>query len=277
MPRRSRRPRTTLLLLVLAAVTIITLDARGGLHVVTSGARSVASDAFSPVRSGVNAIVEPIGSFLAGSVHYGAVREQNQKLQAEIDHLKMERATAADQQEALKQLSALLALPYLGNLQTVPAEVTDFGSSDFAATIDIDMGRSDGVLLGMPVVGAGGLVGQVVTVSHHTATVRLITDGQSAVGTRYGAAPGSLAVVNGTGAGKPLSADLVPSNTPLSDGEVFSTSGLQGALFPPGIPVARVQSTHTGSTASQESVVLQPEADLAHLRYVTVVLWGPSA
>ncbi len=43
--------------------------------------------------------------------------------------------------------------------------------------------------LDMPVVGAGGLVGQVVEVSHHTATVRLITDGQSAVGTRYGPAP----------------------------------------------------------------------------------------
>jgi rod shape-determining protein MreC len=277
MPRRSRRPRTTLLLLVLAAVTIITLDARGGLHVVTSGVRSVASDAFSPVRSGVNAVVEPIGSFLAGSIHYGAVREQNQKLQAEIDQLKMQSAESADQAEALRQLSALLHLPYLNNLQSVPAEVTDFGTSDFAATIDINVGRSDGVQLSMPVVGNGGLVGQVVKVSHHTATVRLITDGQSSVGTRYGPAPGSLAVVDGTGPGKPLSADLVPSNTPLTDGEVFVTSGLQGALFPLGIPVARVVSSHTGDTASQESVSLVPESDLNHLRYVSVILWGPNA
>ena len=277
MPRRSRRPRTTLLLLVLAAVTIITLDARGGLHVVTSGVRSVASDAFSPVRSGVNAVVEPIGSFLAGSIHYGSVREQNQKLQAEIDQLKMQSAESADQAEALRQLSALLHLPYLNNLQSVPAEVTDFGTSDFAATIDINVGRSDGVQLSMPVVGNGGLVGQVVKVSHHTATVRLITDGQSAVGTRYGPAPGSLAVVDGTGPGKPLSADLVPSNTPLTNGEVFVTSGLQGALFPLGIPVARVVSSHTGDTASQESVSLVPESDLNHLRYVSVILWGPNA
>jgi rod shape-determining protein MreC len=275
-PRRSRRPRTTLLLLVLAAVTIITLDARGGLHVVTSGVRSVAADAFSPIRSGVNAVVEPIGSFLAGSVHYGAVREQNQKLQSEIDQLKMQDRSAADQAEALRQLSALLHLPFVGNLQTVPAQVTDFGTSDFAATIDINVGRSDGVQLSMPVVGNGGLVGQVVKVSHHTATVRLITDGQSEVGTRYGPAPGSLAVLGGTGAGKPLSADLVPSNTPLTNGEVFTTSGLQGALFPAGIPVARVVSSHTGDTATQESVSLQPEADLAHLRYVSVILWGPS-
>jgi rod shape-determining protein MreC len=261
---------------VLAAVTIITLDARGGFHVVTSGVRSVASDAFSPVRSGVNAVVEPIGSFLAGSVHYGAVREQNQKLQAEIDQLKMQDRSAADSEEALSQLSALLHLTFVGNLQTVPAQVTDFGTSNFAATIDINVGRSDGVQLSMPVVGNGGLVGQVVRVSRHTATVRLITDGQSAVGTRYGPPPGSLAVVNGTGAGKPLSADLVPSNTPLTNGEVFVTSGLQGALFPAGIPVARVVSSHTGDTASQESVSLQPEADLPHLRYVSVILWGPS-
>jgi len=277
MPRRSRRPRTTLLILVLAAVTVITLDARGGLHVVTSGVRSVASDAFSPVRSGVNAVVEPIGSFLAGSVHYGAVREQNQKLQAEIDQLRMEQAAAQQQAESLRQLSALLHLPYLDNLQTVPAEVTDFGTSDFAATVDINVGRSDGVQLNMPVVGLGGLVGQVVEVSHHTATVRLITDGQSSVGTRYGPPPGSLAVVNGTGSGRPLNADLVPSNTPLSDGEVFTTSGLQGALFPPGIPVAKVQASRTGASSSQETVTLQPLADLPHLRYVTVVLWGPGA
>ena len=221
--------------------------------------------------------MEPIGSFLAGSVHYGAVREQNQKLQAEIDQLRMAQASGADQAQALKQLSALLNLPYLGNLQTVPAEVTDFGTSDFAATVDLDVGRSDGVQLGMPVVGAGGLVGQVVAVSHHTATVRLITDGQSAVGVRYGPAPGALAVLNGTGPGKPLSADLVPTNTALTDGEIFTTSGLQGALYPPGIPVAKVQASHTGSTASQETVTLQPLADLAHLRYVTVVLWGPSS
>lgn len=276
-PRRSRRPRTTLLLLVLAAVTIITLDARGGLHVVTSGVRSAASDAFSPIRSGVNAVVEPIGSFLAGSVHYGAVREQNQKFQAEIDQLKMENRASADQAEALRQLSALLHLTYLGSLQSVPAQVTDFGTSDFAATIDINVGRSDGVQLSMPVVGNGGLVGQVVKVSHHTATVRLITDGQSAVGVRYGPAPGLLAVLNGTGTGKPLSADLVPSNTPLTQGEVMVTSGLQGALFPAGIPVAHVVSSHTGDTATQESVSLLPESDLSHLRYVTVVLWGPSA
>lgn len=275
--RRSRRPRNTLLVLVLASVTIITLDARGGFHRITSGARSVAADAFAPVRSGVDGIIEPVGSFLAGSVHYGAVRQQNQKLQAEINQLKMRDRSAAATEQAMKALSAVLNLPFVGNLQTVPAEVTNYGTSDFAATIDISVGRSQGVQLDMPVVGAGGLVGQVVQANHSTATVRLITDGQSVVGVRYGPAPGALAVLTGEGSGKPLDADLVPTNAPLAAGDVFTTSGLQGANFPGGIPVASVVSAKSGANASQKSVVLQPVADLAHLRYVSVLLsFGPS-
>jgi rod shape-determining protein MreC len=275
-PRRSRRPRTTLLILVLAAITIITLDARGGFDRVTSGLRSVASDAFSPVRSGIDGIIEPVGSFLAGSVHYGAVRQQNEKLQQELDQLRLQSASAEDTEQAMQQLTALLHLPFLANLQTVPTEVIDYGTSDFAATIDIGVGRDSGVHVGMPVVGAGGLVGQVVEAEHSTATVRLVTDGQSSVGVRFGASHGMLALLDGQGADKPLAADFVASNTPLTDGEKFFTSGLQGAVYPPGIPVARVVSHRNGTASSQEQVTLEPVADLAHLRYVSVVLYGPS-
>jgi rod shape-determining protein MreC len=130
----------------------------------------------------------------------------------------------------------------------------------------------------MPVVGAGGLVGQVVQANHNSATVRLVTDGQSSVGVRYGAgAQSAVAVLTGQGWGKPLDADLVPNNKRLTRGEVFTTSGLNGASYPGGIPVASVSSSRTGATSSQESVTLQPMADLAHLRYVAVVLWGPSS
>ena len=175
----------------------------------------------------------------------------------------------------MKQLSALLNLPFVGNLQTVPAEVTNYGTSDFAATIDIGVGRNQGVQLDMPVVGAGGLVGQVVQANHTTATVRLITDGQSSVGVTYSPPAGSLAVLTGQGWGKPLAADLVSPNTPIRAGQQFTTSGCRGPSTRGGIPVATVVSARTGTDASQESVRLEPLADLAHLRYVSVVLWAP--
>ena len=273
--RRSRRPRTTLLLLVLASVTIITLDARGGLDRITSGVKSVAADALAPIRSAVDGIVEPAGSFLAGSVHYGAVRQQNQKYQQEIDELENQQAAQQAVDQRMKELSSLFNLPFIGNLQTVPAEVTNYGTSDFAATIDISVGRDQGVQLNMPVVASGGLVGQVVQANRTTATVRLITDGQSSVGVSYGSSSTSAAVVDGQGSGKPLTADLIPTNTSLSAGQVFTTSGFQGAVYPAAIPVARVATVRNGATASQESVTLNPIVDLDHLRYVAVVLWGP--
>jgi rod shape-determining protein MreC len=263
--------------LVLASITIITLDARGGFHRISSGARSVAADAFSPVRTAVDDIIEPVGSFLAGAVHYGALRQQNERLQQQLDQLNMEKASQSYVQQSLtqlKQLSKLYNVPCACNLQPVAAEVTDYGTSNFAATIDISVGRADGVQLGMPVVGGGGLVGQVVQANHHTATVRLITDGQSTVDAVYGT-PGAYAEIDGQGAGNPLSAGLIPPNTPLTVGEQFVTSGLQGAEFPGGIPVATVTSARTGLTSSEETVTLRPTADLDHLRYVEVLLWGP--
>ncbi len=282
-PRRSRRPRTTLIILVLVSLTIITLDLRGGLDGLVSGSRSAAADAFSPVQSAVDDVVRPIGSFLAGTIHYGSVREQNQKLQAEIGAMRQQEIEQGDAAQALKQLQALSRmdnLPYLSNLQTVKAEVIDFNASNFAATIEIDVGRDQGVALNMPVVGSsggvGGLVGQVVQCNRTTATVRLITDGQSVVGVTYGQGSTTSAILDGQGNGKPLSAQLIPPNTPVKVGQTLFTSGMQGAIFPPGFPVATVISADTGSAANQETVLARPSTNLAQLRYVSVVLWGPA-
>jgi cell shape-determining protein MreC len=54
------------------------------------------------------------------------------------------------------------------------------------------------------------------------------------------------------------------------------TSSLDAAAFPPGIPVARVRSFHTPAGASQESIKVDPAADLSKLAYVDVVQWVPS-
>ena len=68
------------------------------------------------------------------------------------------------------------------------AQTIDEYSSNFTATITLDKGRADGVDVGYPVVGAGGLVGQVIQSFHHTCVVQLVTDGQSKVGVTFGPA-----------------------------------------------------------------------------------------
>jgi rod shape-determining protein MreC len=228
----------------------------------------------------VDALVRPIGSFLAGTVHYGSVRQQNQKLQTEIGALRQQMIEQANAAKALKELQALSALnnlPTVQALHQVKTEVINFNSSNFAATIEIGVGRDQGVTVGMPVMGSGGatggLIGKVVTANKGTATVRLLTDGQSTVGVAFG--PGNYAILEGQGAGKPLIAQYIPANTPIPKGPAFVTSGLQDAEFPAGLPVAQATSVKNGNSANDETVALEPVADLAHLSYVSVLIWGP--
>jgi cell shape-determining protein MreC len=105
--------------------------------------------------------------------------------------------------------------------------------------------------------------------------VRLVTDVGSAVGVRFGPA-GDLALVQGTGLGKTLAVNLIAPGTVLHKGEVLTTSGLQHAQFPPGIPIATISSFSSTPSATQETVVALPTTDLVQLQYVDVLQWVPS-
>ena len=276
--RRSRRTLATFLVLVLLSVTLITLDETGRAASLTSGLKSLASDIYSPLRHGVNGVLDPIGRFFAGAVDYGSLEAENQKLQDQI--LRLERQHASDvagQREyaALQRLLATERLPSIASLPAVTAEVTAQNVSDFAATVNIDKGRDEGVTLGDPVVGPGGLVGVVVTATRATATVRLLTDGKSAIGVSLG--PQQAATLDGAGAGRLLQIQYVPSTARISRGELISTSGLQGGALPPGIPVATVTSVHSVVGAADKQVTARPLADLNDLTYVEVIQWSGSS
>jgi rod shape-determining protein MreC len=274
---RSRRSRRTLTVIVLVVVSLslISLDLNGRTHSLTSGIKSVANDIYSPLRQGVDDLISPIGNFFAGAFDYGAVQSENEQLQKAIGQLRATQTERGFEQNQLRQLTQLENLPYLQSLPVVTAQTQDEYSSNFTATITLDKGRDDGVDVGYPVVGAGGLVGQVIQAFHHTSVVRLITDGQFKVGVTFGAGNLYTAVVDGQGPGSDLTADLVSPHTPVHKGEPLYTSGLNAAEFPPGIPVATVSTFHTAAGASQESITVEPSANLSQLAYVDVVQWVP--
>jgi len=257
--------------LVLLSVSIITFGQRGG-GAIASGVKSLAHDIVSPIANGVNDILRPIGDFFAGAFHYGALAQENEKLQASIGRLRMQQASVASQQRQLAQITALQHLPYIGSLPTVTAQVQGAYVSNFAATVTIDKGRNAGVALGMPVVGYGGLVGQVVEADKSSSVIRLVTDGQTKVGVTYGPA-GAFATVTGEGPRVALAAQFVDPAATIHKGELMTTNGQDASEFPKGIPVGRVTSFSVVPGASQMSVALAPAADLSNISYVDVVLW----
>ena len=275
MPRSRRSRRTlTVIILVVLSLSLISLDQNARTHSLTSGVKSVANDVFAPLRQGVLDVISPIGNFFAGAVNYGSVQAQNERLERTIGELRAAQLEQGFEKNQLREITALQNLPFLQALPTVTAQTQDQYSSNFTATITLDKGRADGVDVGYPVVGAGGLVGQVIQSFHHTAVVRLITDGQSKVDVTFGSQ--LLGIVDGQGPSSSMTADLVAPHTPLKKGEPMFTSSLDAASFPPGIPVATVRTFHTSAGASQETIDVDPAADLSQLAYVDVVQWVPS-
>jgi rod shape-determining protein MreC len=272
--RRSRRT-LTVVVLVIVSLSLISLDLNGRTHSLTSGIKSVANDVYAPLRQGVMDVISPIGNFFAGAFDYGSVQTQNEQLERTLGQLRAAQAERGFEQSQLRQLLALQNLPFLNALPTVTAQTIDEYSSNFTATITLDKGRADGVDVGFPVVGAGGLVGQVIQSFHHTCVVQLITDGQSKVGVTFGSDNQLTGIVDGQGPGSAMTLDLVPPHTAVSKGEYVYTSGLQAASFPSGIPVATIATFHTPAGASQENITVNPAANLSQLAYVDVVQWEP--
>jgi rod shape-determining protein MreC len=271
--RRTARPRFLLLLLVLSAITLVTLDTRAGGSGAIGQLRAKAHDAFAPVQNATHSVLRPVGNFFTGVVHYGDLKTENARLRDELAKVRGQQLQAADAQRELQLLLDQQHLDFVGNIPTVPAQVVDTSSSNFELSVQINRGTSSGVAVGMPVVAGAGLVGRVVEVSDKRSTVLLLTDPTFSVGVRL-TSNGGTGVANGRGRDNPMTIDLVPPNTKLNHGDVLLTSGLQLERFPKGIPVGRVRTVKQEPGALQEAVTMDPVVDLSRLEFVQVLQWS---
>lgn len=268
------RPRRRLFAAALALAVIITvLAASGG---VVSGLKSAGRVLVAPFAWILGEVAHPIADVVGGVLDYSSVVAQNRQLRAELALQSEQAAEDESLQNQIAQMSAAQHLPYASGISAVVAEVTVNSPTNFSATFTIDKGHSSGVLAGMPVVGAGGLIGRVTAANDTSATVTLITDPSSIVGATFGR--GRIDVLlSGHGVNNDLAVSNVPVASPLAPGTLFVTDALRGGIFPPGLPVARVNAVTLTPGSSTYNMSLTPAADLHDLYYVDVLLWEPTS
>lgn len=278
--RRTTNQRITLLMLVLASVTVLTLDYHGEANTLITRARTSVGDALAPIQRVIADVLHPIGDAVAGSVHYGALQRQNQVLEGQIGALRREVQADDEASAEAKVLLRLDHLPFVGNLAHRDATVISGPTSDFEDTLEIDQGTSSGVAPGMPVVGGSGFVGTVISAGRSQAVVRLLQDARSAIGVRLGLTGNDVGVITGQGRQSKLSLQLFSTNSPIHRGEYAYTSGTSAAgvsAYPSGIPVATVTAVHRSPGGLGVDVTLAPLVDPTTLEYVAVLLWTPPA
>jgi rod shape-determining protein MreC len=272
--RRNTSQRLTLVILVVASITAITLDYRGPASHALGSIRNNTRDVVAPLQRVLSDVFRPVGNFFSGAVNYGAVVDENARLRNQVGELRrlaLENQTAEQQ---LQQLLGLQRLPFIENSKDVIADVISGPASNFELTLEIDRGTRNGIGVGMPVVSGAGLVGTVVSAGSTTSVVRLITDPSSKVGVRF--ADGTIGVANGQGLDNPMAVQEVASTAPVPrKGQVLYTSGLQPAAFPAGIPVGTVSAVRFAGGALSPQVTMKPVAVLAGVQYVAVVQWLP--
>lgn len=273
--RRTSRPRFTLLLLVLTALTLLTLDERSNGLGFVDAARDGARDVFAPVKDAADSVFSPVTNFFQGALHYGDVEADNGRLREQLAERNIGSLRAADADREREALLDLAGLDFVGDIPTVAARVVLTPATGFDLTLGLDRGRDSGIAPGMPVVSGGGLVGRVIDVSRTRSTVRLISDPSSSVGVRL-ATSGDVGVAAGRGAGSTLRVDLVDPTTKVEKGEAVVTSGLQNSAFPPGIPVGKVVAATTPSGALQQDVTIEASVDLRRVIFVKVLEWSPT-
>lgn len=273
--RRSARPRYTLLLLVLASITAITVDYRGDAGGIIGAVKDGARDAFAPVQSATDAVFGPVGDFFQGVLRYGDLETENARLRDELAEARGQVLRAESAEREQEELLELNDLDFVGDIDAVAARIVSTSPSAFALTVELDKGARAGVLEGMPVVSGAGLVGQVVEVSPHRSVVRLLTDPRTSVGVRL-ASSGDVGVATGEGARSDLSIELIEPETEVTRGEVVTTSGLQNSVYPPGIPVGEVTGSKADAASLRRDVRVRPVVDLRRLQFVKVLLWSPA-
>jgi len=273
--RRSTRRRSVILLLLLTSITLITVDQRGGDSGAIGTVRDRARDVVAPMQRVVDDAFSPVDDWIDGARHGSAIERENRRLREQLSDARGRAASGAAARRdvaALRRLAGLSFVP--GAVPTVVAQVVGATPGNFEFTVEIDRGTTSGIRSGMPVVAGDGLVGRVDRVYRHRSTVLLVTDPSSGVGVRL-ADSGVPGVAQGRAGRTELALEFVDPTTRVGKDELVVTSGLQGSVFPPGIPVAKVSSVSGSDRALEKRVLLRPLVDFASTSLVKVLLWSP--
>lgn len=269
-PTHRGRPWYTVALLILTALTLLTLDLRGfgPLESAQTGVRS----AFSPLRSAASALTEPVTNGAEGLFNYGDLEAENAVLRQRIAELE---GQAFQTEVDLDELEILRREAGLGSIGEIPVELAEVVSGplgNFAGqSIEINKGKLDGVQDGMPVVTGAGLVGRVLEAGRTRSTVQLITDPDFTVGIRV-TADGEVGLAHGDGAGSPqqITVDQGISDG-VSVGDLIITSGGRTSRFPPGLAVGIVSDVIDQDRGLELKVALN--ANPTDVGFVNVVLY----
>jgi len=249
------------------AITLIVLDDQAGW--------------LAQLRGQANSLVQPVWA-LAGlpgklgnqvkdsAASHGQLVNENRELRNQLllANARLTRLQTAALDNA--QLRELLNVAERSGLDVQLAPILDIDLDPVKQRLVLDAGSREGVHVGQAVIDAGGLMGQVISVTGGTSTVLLLTDPDHAVPVTV-ARNGVRLIVYGRG--DKLELRDIPLSAGVEVGDEIVTSGL-GGRFPAGFPVGTITGLRPDDTHAFLVGELKPAAQLDRGRDVLLLRPG---
>ncbi len=165
----------------------------------------------------------------------------------------------------LLELSPRLSAPFKA------AQVIYDAADPYTRKVIVDKGLAQGLALGAPVLDEFGVIGQVTRVYPMVSEVTLITDRDHAIPV-LNARTGARGVAFGDTSTHADALELryMAANADVAVGDLLTTSGVDG-VYPPGLPVARVEKVERRVDAVFARIYCVPLAMVSGAEHVIVL------
>lgn len=226
-----------------------------------------------PLRAALSTLILPVqwlvlqpGQALnfAGK-HFQSLEQAQENLKA-ADLIILELSARSQQVEQLKfenqTLRQLMGLSSNISTPSQAAEILFDVPDPYNQRLVLNKGQVDGVVLGSPVIDAGGVIGQITRLLPMTAEVTLLTDHQQSIPV-LNSRTGSRNITNGDMLeGVPMiELKFVPASADVKEGDLLITSGIDG-VYPAGLQVARISHIERRVDISFARIHAKPLAEL---------------
>ena len=224
---------------------------------------------FVPAEKALNSVGDGVSGLWHNYIDLRHVRAQNRDLQEQVDRLRLEQVSLAEDAGQARRLQALLAFKEKFISETVAAQVIGTSGSEHSHLLYIDKGSGDGIKPDMAVITPKGIVGKIAKVFPGTSQVLEINDATAGAGvmlerTRL------RGVLHGTPSGIPEILHVMADEKIEPGDPVVSSGGDQ--IYPRGLPIGIVSSTSADPDGAAFMIVkVKPSANLERIEEVLVI------
>lgn len=203
--------------------------------------------------------------------------EENQRLKKQINAISEKDATIAALKDENQQLKEELGVKDLITEYTLKSgSVISRNPDQWIDQVIIDLGTTDDIEVGMPVMNKNGLVGVISEANLTSSKVTLISNVDiSASKVSSEIVIGDEGVVHGIISEykrdtNELIMNQITSDLEVSPGDLVTTSGLGGA-YPRGLVIGEVEEVRLDEQGLQTLIHIKPLGDFNNMRVISVV------